>query len=121
MSISRLVPEIDTLPTLSSLEEELDPIVHVRLFAPTGRNAVWYVAAASKDARRVSKYEDDYILAVYADLGDSDLAEWGYQSLRELEAIRLPFLLRIERSVAFKPVRFSETPHGRRVQQGSAR
>lgn len=69
---------------------EFDPLPLVRLFNPMGR-AVWLVSEL---------YADDDTLFGLADLGFG-CPELGISSLHEIEAIRLPMGLRIERDIAF--------------------
>lgn len=113
--VSHLLPKVEGLPPIRRVHNDEDPVVHYRLFSPVGA-AVWYVAAADKEVNRVSKYDDDFIMLVWADLaGDGVYGEWGHASLRELENVRLPYGLRIERDRAFKPCRFSATREGKAV------
>ncbi|WP_395331869.1 DUF2958 domain-containing protein [Novosphingobium sp. BL-8H] len=67
-----------------------DPLPLVRLFNPMGR-AVWLVTEL---------YADDDTLFGLADLGFG-CPELGIFSLREIEAIRLPMGLAIERDIGF--------------------
>ncbi|TCM12993.1 DUF2958 family protein [Novosphingobium sp. PhB165] len=69
---------------------KFDPLPLVRLFNPMGR-AVWLVSEL---------YADDDTLFGLADLGFG-CPELGISSLREIEAIRLPMGLTIERDIAF--------------------
>ncbi len=102
---SHLIPQIDKLPSLRSIEKDRNPLIHVRLFSPWGHGA-WYVAAADRDTRRISIHADDYIMLVYADLG---FPEWGTTSLREIENLRIgPLGLRVEQDEAFEPSRFDD-------------
>ncbi len=102
---SQLIPQIDKLPSLRAIEKGRNPLIHVRLISPCGRG-VWYVAAADKDIDQISAYADDYILIVYADLGDP---EWGTASLREIESLRIgPLGLRVEQDRHFEPSRFHD-------------
>ena len=69
---------------------KFDPLPLVRLFNPMGR-AVWLVTEL---------YADDDTMFGLADLGFGS-PELGISSLREIEAIRLPMGLAIERDIAF--------------------
>jgi hypothetical protein len=86
-----------SLPALHAQENEKDPIVYVKLFTPwTGWT--WYVTEGSPEG-------DDFILFAYV-IGLE--REWGYVSLNELESIRGPGGLTIERDLYFSPKRRSE-------------
>ncbi|WP_395336800.1 DUF2958 domain-containing protein [Novosphingobium sp. BL-8H] len=69
---------------------KFDPLPLVRLFNPMGR-AVWLVTEL---------YADDDTLFGLADLGFG-CPELGIFSLREIEAVRLPMGLAIERDLGF--------------------
>ena len=87
------------LPTLYAQENEKDPIIHVKFFTPwTGWT--WFVTEGSQE-------DDDFIFFGYV-IGLE--AEWGYFSLRELESVRGPAGLTIERDLYFRPKRKSEIP-----------
>ena len=87
------------LPTLYAQENEKDPIIHVKFFTPwTGWT--WFVTEGSQE-------EDDFIFFGYV-IGLE--AEWGYFSLCELESVRGPAGLTIERDLYFTPKRKSEIP-----------
>lgn len=86
-----------TLPPLYAQEKEKDPIVHLKLFTPwTGWT--WYITEGSPEG-------DDFIFFGYV-IGQE--REWGYSSLNELESIRGPGGLRIERDLYFEAKRRSE-------------
>lgn len=64
----------------------------VKYFNPCGAGT-WYIIEASPE-------NDDYIMFGYCDLGmGPECSEWGYVSLKELESIRLPNGLTIERDI----------------------
>src|SRR6266478_9901622 len=87
------------LPTLYAQENEKDPIIHFKFFTPwTGWT--WFVTEGSQE-------DDDFIFFGYV-IGLE--AEWGYFSLRELESVRGPGGLTIERDLYFTPKRKSEIP-----------
>lgn len=66
--------------------------VIAKFFNPTGAGT-WLITEAEK-------IEDgDYRIFGYCHLGYSDLAEFGYVMLSELEEIKLPFGLKIERDL----------------------
>ena len=64
-----------------------------KLFNPCGAGT-WYL---------YEKMDED-IFWCFANLGDSQLAECGTVSLSELMSLRLPFGLKIERDMHFKPL-----------------
>lgn len=69
-----------------------DARVLVKYFNPTGVGT-WYITEAEKESD--GKYE----FFGYCHLGDDEFAELGYVSQEELESIRLPFGLTIERDL----------------------
>ena len=86
-----------SLPALYAQENEKDPMVHLKFFTPwTGWT--WYITEGSPEG-------DDFIFFGYV-IGQE--REWGYVSLNELESVRGPGGLRIERDLYFKPKRRSE-------------
>jgi DUF2958 family protein len=87
------------LTTLYAQENEKDPIIHAKFFTPW-TSWTWLVTEGSQE-------EDDFIFFGYV-IGLE--AEWGYFSLRELESVRGPGGLSIERDLYFTPKRKSEIP-----------
>lgn len=87
------------LPPLYAQEEvELeDKTVYVKFFTPDA-NWTWFVTEGSPEG-------DDFLLFgfVYGHTG-----EWGYSSLNELEALRGPLGLPIERDLSFRPALWRE-------------
>jgi len=77
------------MPALYITQEDPDPIVQVKFFTPW-TSWTWY--ATEFDG------EDTFFGLV-----EGFDTEWGYFSLSELEAIRGPMGLRIERDLYFKP------------------
>lgn len=67
-------------------------IVIAKFFNPTGIGT-WLITEAEKTE------DGDYEMFGYCHLGDDDLAELGYIKLSELEKIKLPFGLSIERDL----------------------
>lgn len=65
----------------------------VKLFNPTGAGT-WYLY----------EQEDEDTYWGFVNLGDADCAECGTVSMSELMSLRLPFGLRIERDMHFKPL-----------------
>lgn len=84
------------LPPLYATENDPDPTIQVKLFTPW-TNWTWYIT------------EFDGIDLLFG-LVDGFELEWGYSSLAELEAIRGPGGLRIERDLYFEPTRVSDVP-----------
>jgi len=85
------------LPALYAQEREDDPKMYIKFFTPW-TNWTWYVTEGSEQ-------EDDFIFFGYI-IGHE--REWGYFSLNELEAVRGPGGLTIERDLYFEPARFNE-------------
>ena len=84
------------LPALYGQEHVEDPIVHAKFFTPDS-SWTWYVTEGSPD-------DDDFRFFGYV----CGLAnEWGYFMLSELESVRGPMGLPIERDLYFKPGPFS--------------
>lgn len=67
-------------------------IVIAKFFNPTGIGT-WLITEAEKTE------DGDYEMFGYCHLGDDNLAELGYIKLSELEKIKLPFGLSIERDL----------------------
>ena len=75
----------------TSQMEASDIKVIAKFFNPVGAGT-WFA---------VQYYPEDRTFFGYANLGDSRFAELGYFSLDEMESIRLPFGLGIERDIHF--------------------
>ena len=85
------------LPPLYGQEDESDAMIYAKFFTPwTGWT--WYVTEGSQQ-------EEDFIFFGYV-IGFE--GEWGYFSLNELESVRGPGRLTIERDLHFTPKRRSE-------------
>ncbi len=82
------------LPALYSTEDQEDPMVHVKFFTPDS-SWTWYVIEFDG--------EDLFFGFVVG-----HFPELGYFSLSELESVRGPFGLPIERDLYFEPCRLSE-------------
>jgi len=85
------------LPALHSQDGLGDEaIVHLKLFNPCGA-ATWFI----------TEYDpEDRVFFGYADLygqGPEGGAELGYVSLDEIESVRLPMGLKIERDIHWAP------------------
>lgn len=89
-----LTREIEqSLPPLRSTEKVADPLVVVKFFNPVG-SWTWYVLEGER--------QPDGDWRFYG-LVDGDSKELGYFCLSELEALRLPYGLTIERDIHFTP------------------
>ncbi|MBP3501982.1 MAG: DUF2958 domain-containing protein [Clostridia bacterium] len=66
--------------------------VIVKYFNPMGA-ATWFITEADK------KENGDFEMYGFCNLGDSDMAEFGYVMLSELQNIKLPFGMTIERDL----------------------
>ena len=87
----------DSLPALYSTENtpcDKKTIV-CKFFNPVGA-ATWYIAEGSEQEG------GDWLFFGYCDLGFG-FPEWGYVSLAELQSLKLPFGLGIERDIHFSP------------------
>jgi hypothetical protein len=95
--MSRLLPDdlAATLPTLSATEHEADPIARVKFFTPDSA-WTWFVTEYSPEER----------LCFGLVIGHE--RELGYFSLDELEAVRGPLGLPIERDLFWEPVPLSQ-------------
>ena len=85
------------LPPLYSQEKAEDPVAWVKFFAPW-TNWTWFATEGEPKG-------DDFLFFGYV-IGHE--REWGYFSLSELESVRGPAGLKIERDMYFKPVPASE-------------
>ena len=85
------------LPPLYSTEDTPceEKKVVVKFFNPLGSQTWEIVEGAQQDG-------GDWLLFGKCDLGFGS-PEWGYVSLSELEAIKLPFGMGIERDIYFSP------------------
>jgi hypothetical protein len=86
-----------SLPPLYSQEKKDDPIVHCKFFTPWS-NWTWFATEGEEDQ------EDFRFFGYVCGLDD----EWGYFVLSELESVRGPTGLTIERDLHFTPGPFSE-------------
>ena len=82
------------LPRLYSTEREADPVAHVKLFTPWA-GWTWYI----------TEFDGEDTLF---GLVSGHEVELGYVSLAELEALRGPSGLRVERDRHFEPTRLSQ-------------
>lgn len=87
---------INSLPALYSTEDTpcAEKQIVAKFFNPMGAGT-WYIAEGSKQE------DGDWLFFGYADLGYG--GEWGYVTLSELQSVKLPFGLGIERDIYFSP------------------
>jgi hypothetical protein len=89
-----LTKEIEnTFTKIGSQEGTPDPVVVCKFFNPVGAGT-WYATEYDPESRIFFGYA-----AIFGDHND----EWGYFSLDELESLKLPFGLGIERDIYFTP------------------
>ena len=75
-----------------------EAIAICKFFQPTG-SYTWYVLEGER-------HEDNWIF--FGIVENSYESEYGYFTLKELENIKLPFGLTIERDIYFKPTKLNE-------------
>lgn len=87
---------IESLPALYSTEDTplADKQWIVKFFNPMGAGT-WYICEGEEQE------SGDWLLFGYCDLG-FDCPELGYVTLSELESVKLPFGLSIERDIFFE-------------------
>jgi Protein of unknown function (DUF2958) len=95
--MSKLLPEViaATLPALYATENDADPTVHVKFFTPDSSWS-WLMTEYSPEERR------GFGLVIGFE------AELGYFSLDEMEKVRGPLGLAIERDLDWKPQPLSQ-------------
>ncbi len=106
-----LTPQLlASLPPLYAQENVPDPVVYAKFFMPDmpDSNWTWYVTEGEAD-------EDDFRFFGYV-RGMEE--EWGYFVLSELESVRGPLGLEIERDLYFEPGPFSEVMGRERRNRG---
>jgi hypothetical protein len=81
---------LSKIPALYAQENNPDPIVHVKFFCPWG-SWTWYATEYSPEDR------------MFFGRVDGHESEMGYFSLDELESVKGPAGLGIERDLWFKP------------------
>ena len=82
------------LPKLYAQEHEADPVAQVKFFTPW-TSWTWYA----------TEFDGDDL---FFGLVDGQEKELGYFSLKELESLKGPYGLKIERDRYFRPARLSE-------------
>jgi hypothetical protein len=95
------------LPPLYSQENKKDPTVHAKFFCPWN-NWTWLTTEGSEAG-------EQFLFFGYV-IGHEE--EWGYFALYEMEEVRGPGGLTIERDLYFKPGPFSEVIEQYRRQRG---
>jgi hypothetical protein len=81
-----------SLPPLYAQEGNSNPIVHAKFFTPDS-NWTWFITEGGTEG-------EDFIFFGYV-IGFEE--EWGYSALSELERVRGPLGLPIERDLYFRP------------------
>jgi len=79
-------------------EEVKDPVIIAKFFNPTGAGT-WFATEYDPQSKNFFGY-----VSIFGDWND----EWGYFSLTELESLKGPFGLGIERDIYFKESKISE-------------
>jgi len=93
-----LSPELRAqLPKRYAEEGVSDPLVHCKFFTPDS-SWTWYVTEGDEDDGDVRFF--GYVIGFER--------EWGYFLLSELESVRGPMGLPVERDLYFTPCRFNE-------------
>lgn len=92
-----LIPKdlLGTIPKLYETEDIDDPICHIKLFTPDA-NFTWYIIEVSIDKDHCYGYTKGF---------ENEL---GYFSLKEIEDIKGPLGLSVEKDSSFKPTKLSE-------------
>tara|TARA_E500000318_G_C3562800_1_gene214256 strand:+ start:643 stop:942 length:300 start_codon:yes stop_codon:yes gene_type:complete len=91
-----LTQEIENkIPKLYETDGQEDKIVYAKFFNPIG-SWTWYAIEYDSEEK------------LFYGAVDGDFFEFGYFSLEELETIELPFGMKIERDIHFKPKPLSE-------------
>ena len=85
------------IPALYATQNDDDPIARVKLFTPDS-NWTWYVSELDPEDR------------LCFGLVDGHEREFGYFSLTELEEVRGPLGLKIERDLYWRPTPLSKCP-----------
>lgn len=89
LTTAAIIKKFEKNPIGSQDGKGLDAKVLVKYFNPCGRGT-WLITEAEKQE------DGDWLLYGYCHIYEW---EWGYVSLRELESIKLPFGLTIERDL----------------------
>jgi hypothetical protein len=86
---------VDRFQQIGRQEDKSDPIIIAKFFNPTGAGT-WYATEYNPSDKTFFGY-----VSIFGDWND----EWGYFSLTELESLKGPYGLGIERDIYFR-----ETP-----------
>lgn len=89
LTTAAIIKKFEKNPIGSQDGKGLEAKVLVKYFNPCGRGT-WLITEAEKQE------DGDWLLYGYCHIYEW---EWGYVSLRELESIKLPFGLTIERDI----------------------
>jgi Protein of unknown function (DUF2958) len=95
------------LPPLYTQEKNQDPIVHVKFFCPWN-NWTWFATEGEAE-------DEDFRFFGYV-IGHEE--EWGYFVLSEMEEVRGPGGLALERDIHFTPGPFSRVIEQYRRERG---
>lgn len=100
--MSKLIPTsmLEAIPNLYETEAVKDPLCYIKLFTPDS-NWTWYIIEVSN--------EDKNLCFAYVVGHESEL---GYVSLDELEELRGPLGLAVERDTSFTPTLLSVVKRG---------
>ena len=90
-----LIPPSLELPPLYATEHTEDPVVQLKFFTPDG-SWTWYLTEFDPEDR------------IAFGLVSGHETELGYFSIDELESVRGPAGLKIERDIWFEPTKMSE-------------
>lgn len=90
-----LEKEFEKYPLYSQDGKGGEAKVVAKFFSPVGA-ATWFVTEGEKK-------NGDWLFFGYANLGDDQNAEFGYFRLSDLENLRLPYGMGIERDLYFEP------------------
>ncbi len=88
--------DIEQLPALYSTENDKDPLCRIKLFTPDS-SFTWFIIEID-DKDKVTCF--GYVQGLESEL--------GYFNLEEIEAVRGPLGLKVERDTSFTPTRLSE-------------
>lgn len=94
----------DRFDEIGDQSQSDNPIIVAKFFNPCG-NFTWYVTDYDKQTNICFGYVTGHF------------DEWGTFSIEELENLKLPFGLRIERDIYFKEIRFKELIQEQNQQQ----
>lgn len=102
----------DALPALYTQEDTPDPLIPVKFFDPCGSATWWIIEGEDLDENDEKWSADsttaDFLMFGFCMLFDSTSAELGYVSMNELQSVKGPLGIGIERDLYWKPCRLSE-------------